>query len=160
MESKKNEADFYSWLIDQKKARGYTHKLISEVIGKSPEAFRTALTRKSLSDLEKKALEDFFKETDLKKFSNDPVEAAQYIVEHHEDLIKDVPLYKMFIENVILKALKNNEIPARLLKKLNTLEDKIKALQISQRNSIKAQAELDYEIRQLQKENIKRSSNS
>lgn len=52
--------DFYKRLVTEKAQRNLNYRDLGAVIGKSQDAFRVAVKRKSLTDLEKKAIEKFF----------------------------------------------------------------------------------------------------
>lgn len=52
--------DFYKKLAEFKKDKGLKNKELGRFIDKSPDAFRVAVKRKSLSELEKEKISDLF----------------------------------------------------------------------------------------------------
>ena len=59
--------DFYTKITEFKRSKGVTNEQLGSIIGKKEPAFRIALKRKSLSDLEIEKLEHYFDNTEIKK---------------------------------------------------------------------------------------------
>jgi hypothetical protein len=78
--------DFYTKITEFKRSKGVTNEQLGSVIGKKEPAFRIALKRQSLSDLEIEKLEHYFDNTEIKK--DDRLEDKNKIIELLEQQVK------------------------------------------------------------------------
>lgn len=112
--------EFYEEIARQKKANKLNNSQLGNVIGISADAFRMALTRGSLTDLQIKELRNYFedivkseqkanKENDLIKAVSEQLLAYEPFIEGIKKIKKEISTQelRMEIENMIKEAEKD-----------------------------------------------------
>ncbi len=103
---------FYIEIDSYKKTYKLNNKDLGEIIGMSADGFRMAVNRKSLSSLEVKALEGYFKELDEKRIPNKSEQSNPAIDSMAKELLKN----SVFREGIkqIQKEISTDELRAEI----------------------------------------------
>lgn len=120
-------ADFYEQVKAVKKEHRLNNEDLGVVLGMTGPAFRMALSRESLSHLQKQALEQYFQSLGTKKAPDDnrslddEDRIVDYFIRNYTRLRKEHPIASLFLENLEYK-IKDKEaaiFEEKLLKLLN-----------------------------------------
>jgi hypothetical protein len=99
--------DFYELIEKNKKELSLTNKELGDIIGKKGDAFRMALNRRSLSELEKSALEKYFATLSTNTENNFILnEPKEQIANSNGNVYEEIGdgKYKIFVKKVPVKA--------------------------------------------------------
>ncbi len=106
--------DFYDQLLIEKKRRGLNNKDVGAIIGKTGDALRVAMKRRSLSELEIKEIKKYFKLDHLSENGNEVKEAKQGGPQTIQELVAIAVMNKL--APVINKVLESHQ---KIIKELS-----------------------------------------
>ncbi len=106
--------DFYDQLLIEKKRRGLNNKDVGAIIGKTGDALRVAMKRRSLSELEIKEIKKYFKLDHLSENGNEVKEAKKEGPQTIQELVAIAVMNKL--APVINKVLESHQ---KIIKELS-----------------------------------------